>query len=151
MKYTDYLTPGERMQLYREAAVEKLAEEGVSVTEFNEMIKSSQDVGSVLKGILQTAVFFGVPLGLAAHAIGLSATRDDVDTRKLRATLEHYRDVRQELSNNLSPTRARDVSSVMPRSSVVPGAGATEAKEDSNRGDASSRSGEKADGKYLDW
>ena len=107
MKYNDYLTPGEILQIYRESAVEKLAEHNLSVTEFDGMLKRAADPAStgnalldMLKSFLQTSLFVGVPVGLMAHAVHKTSTNAGRKTRELQASLDHYRDAKQELRNN---------------------------------------------------
>lgn len=111
MKYTDYLTPEERMQIYRAAAVEKLAESGVTVEQFNEMLEKRGQAGrasflglspDILKAIFATSLIVGVPTGTLAYALSESTKGGNRKVRKLQRELDYYNDTVAEMKSRMA-------------------------------------------------
>ena len=113
MTYTDYLTPDERLQIYREAAAETLAESGITVEQFNDMLEKSAQAkgfsflgmgGDILKTYLGTALLYGVPAGTLMYALSESGKSGNKKVRRLQNELDYYNDTLAEMKSRMAAT-----------------------------------------------
>lgn len=102
----EYLPDYERLNAIRYGAVMELADRGITVRQFNDIVKTAQARVPVptlsLEDIFKTALVFGIPAGTLAYVVNRSLKRDASKTKKMRKTLEYLNSVSHELKNNLS-------------------------------------------------
>ena len=104
-EYTKLLTPAERAASMRLGALLKCAEHGIPPDKIDETIKTAGiDVspGGIAKAVFLTAILGGVPLGVAAHAIGKRITGEKTKERELKEKIRFYREATRGLEQGLA-------------------------------------------------
>lgn len=99
----EYLPDYERLNAIRYGAAMELADRGITVSQFDEVVKSAQAKAPTLSltDVFKTALVFGVPIGTLAYVVDKSLRKGSRKTRKMQKELDYYNTVAYELRNNL--------------------------------------------------
>ena len=99
---SEYITDTERLEAIRYGAAMELADRGITVSQFDGILKSAQTAPTLSLGdIFKTALIFGIPAGTLAYVVHKSLKKGSKKTRKLQKELDYYNTVASELKNNL--------------------------------------------------
>ena len=100
---SEYLPDYERLNCIRYGAAMELADRGITVGQFDGIVKRAQArVPSLsLEDVFKTSLVFGLPLGTLAYVIGRSLKKGSRKSRRMRKELEYYNGVTAELKNRM--------------------------------------------------
>jgi len=103
--YTQILTIGERAAAMRMGMYAKFAEHGIRPSQIDEFVKDSSisiSAGGTAKAIAAVSLLTGVPIGIAAHAIGRCMKTQNNREKQLTNQIDFYRNATGELESNLA-------------------------------------------------
>ena len=110
-RVAEILSPAERIHLMKVGAYMKCAELGLTADKLDTMFSVKQafglgDVGKGVEGIAKTivavSVLAGVPIGIAAHAVGRSINADTAKEKELKTEAGYYRNAANQLERSLT-------------------------------------------------
>jgi len=103
--YTQLLSREERAAGMRMGAVMKFAEHGIRVDEIDGVMKSAAvniSPGGAAKAVAAIALLTGIPLGVAAHAIGKRLTEQRTQEEELKHKIDFYQEATRGLETGLA-------------------------------------------------
>jgi hypothetical protein len=108
---SEYISDRERLDGIRYGAAMELADRGITVGQFDRIVKEAQMKAPSLslEDILKTALIFGVPAGTLWYVMDQSIRNGGRKTRKLQSELDYYNKVSNEMKNRFrnSPKKER--------------------------------------------
>ena len=97
-RISEFLTPSERLDAMRIGGLRKLASMGIKPSDMGKLVKKSESPNKIglLGAALRTSVLIGAPLGAIWYVVSSGLKDDDLKTRKMKETLDHYNGVVEE-------------------------------------------------------
>lgn len=101
---SEYISDRERLDGIRYGAAMELADRGITVGQFDRIVKEAQVKAPTLSldDVLKTALIFGVPAGTLWYVVDRSIRKGGRKTRRLQSELDYYNTVARELRNRAS-------------------------------------------------